>query len=306
MQTDERIVELRNQLRKITTTKEYMVKLQGYLEENDDKLTLGEESFEKEHKDVEKLKHMSLTSILTYFKHDKEEILAKEEQEEIQAAFHVKQLQADRESLLADYNRCFKEISLEASLAEELQECLYRRARSDVNISQQVKELRDSLEKIQQEEKELDEAIVVGNSVLDKVQLALHDLSNASTWGTIDMFGGGVVSTMIKHNNLNNAQDRIADIRNDILRFEKELKDVQEYAFDGVEVSGGMQFADYVFDNFFTDFLVQSKIKNTQRSVSELADTIEKILAKLQQDKKKCEEQSNQLLKQYEDLLNHT
>lgn len=304
MEINNRIVELKKQLHKISSTKEYMVKLENYRKENEDSLQRAETVFKKEHKDVEKLKKMSLTSILTHFKHDKEEILAKEEQEEIQAAFHLKQLQADQETIENDYKRCKREIQQEESIKKELEEYLYQRATSDRNVAEDVRTLRDSIESIQQEEKEISEAMDAGNIVLEEVQLALHDLSGASTWGTIDILGGGFMTTMMKHNNLNNAQRRISNTRNNILRFEKELQDVKEYALVDSQISLGLGLADYIFDNIFTDFFVQSKIKNSQESVTSLANSIEEILSNLKKDKVKCEKRKAQLLKEYRDIIN--
>ncbi|MFR5079194.1 MAG: hypothetical protein ACLTDX_14720 [[Clostridium] innocuum] len=66
-------------------------------------LRQAEKQLKKETRDVEKLNTASVASILAFFAKDKEERLVKEEQEALQAALHVRQLQENAKALRAGY-----------------------------------------------------------------------------------------------------------------------------------------------------------------------------------------------------------
>ena len=87
------IVELRHQLQKIESDKLYLEECIERLHEVESALRQAEKQLKKETRDVEKLNTASVASILAFFAKDKEERLVKEEQEALQAALHVRQLQ---------------------------------------------------------------------------------------------------------------------------------------------------------------------------------------------------------------------
>ena len=58
-------------------------------------------------------------------------------------------------------------------------------------------------------EKEKREAIEAGYAALDALNAAKHSLANARGWGIFDtFFGGGFISSALKHSNMNDANRR--------------------------------------------------------------------------------------------------
>lgn len=55
-------------------------------------------------------------------------------------------------------------------------------------------------------EKEKREAIAAGNRALNSLRAAQENLSSAKNWGLWDMFGGGFISTVVKHSKMDRAQ----------------------------------------------------------------------------------------------------
>jgi len=55
-------------------------------------------------------------------------------------------------------------------------------------------------------EKERKEAIAAGNKALVSLRAAESDLHSAKNWGIVDLFGGGLLTDIIKHSKMNNAQ----------------------------------------------------------------------------------------------------
>lgn len=304
MELDQTIAELKARLHKMDTLEVYIEELKQKLDANDDALTKAEEAYEKEYKDVEKLKKMSLQSFFAYLHHDKEERLAKEEQEAMHAAFHMKQLESDRESMLRELHQCEQEVAQRASVEKTLEEALLERSYRGLDTHEAIVKIRDAMEKLRQEDKEIDEALAAGDVVLQKLNQACDTLRDAHTWGTIDMFGGGLMSAMIKHSHMNNAQQTISEIEKDLRRFQKELKDVGDYQIHHVDMSMGNMVMDIAFDNIFTDYMIRSQIEEVQDSVLALLRKVDETCTKLQTHKQKVQEEYERQHKKYETLLN--
>ena len=130
-------------------------------------------------------------------------------------------------------------------------------------------------------EKEVQEAISAGERALSCLQEAAKELEKARNWGMVDIFGGGLLISIIKHAKINNASSRMDAARNALRVFEKELKDVVMYQELHMEIGDFLTFADFFFDNFLVDFMVQSKITEAARQVDQAIGKVEQLLLQL-------------------------
>ena len=55
-------------------------------------------------------------------------------------------------------------------------------------------------------EKERNEAIAAGERALTSLRAAREELRSAGNWGLVDLFGGGMISGLVKHSKMGNAQ----------------------------------------------------------------------------------------------------
>lgn len=131
------------------------------------------------------------------------------------------------------------------------------------------------------ERKEINEAIVAGEQALNSLYAAQEKLNSARGWGFVDLFGGGFLTDMMKHNKMNDASRCMEDAKNQIRRFQKELSDVQMSVDLRMDVGGFLSFADFFFDGLVADYLVQSKIEDARRQVSDAINMINDILFSL-------------------------
>ncbi|NLW16566.1 MAG: hypothetical protein GX033_02785 [Firmicutes bacterium] len=132
------------------------------------------------------------------------------------------------------------------------------------------------------EERELREAIQAGREVryhLDGVSKALNSASN---WGLWDMFGGGLFVTWAKHSRLNDAKQQIRKAQDACRTFARELRDVQMHLDINLEMDGFLKFADYFFDGFLADIMVQSRINSMRDDVNRQRAYIESTLWRLE------------------------
>lgn len=98
---------------------------------------------------------------------------------------------------------------------------------------------------------------------------AAESLSRAGGWSTYDtFFGGGFLSSLIKQDHVSDAADAIAGVHHALLRLRSELADVALPSDPLVEVPGGpLLVLDALFDNIFSDWMVDSRIRASERSV---------------------------------------
>lgn len=106
-------------------------------------------------------------------------------------------------------------------------------------------------------------------------------LDSAHGWGTWDLVGGGLVSDLAKYGHLDDAQEQIERLQVALRRFKTELADVEIDADVQVTVDGFLKFADFFFDNLFTDWAVLDRIGQSQQQVQDTRRQIERVLARL-------------------------
>lgn len=131
-------------------------------------------------------------------------------------------------------------------------------------------------------EQEKREAIEAGQRALRSLQRAKENLNSAGNWGLVDMFGGGFFTTMIKHSKMDQAKQNMEEAKYNLRSFSKELNDVNMACNLNIDTGDFLTFADYFFDGFFVDWLVQDKINNAKSQVEEAIRRTEAILRQLQ------------------------
>lgn len=128
---------------------------------------------------------------------------------------------------------------------------------------------------------EIQEAIRAGERALESLESARKQLESARKWGYFDMFGGGLVTTMVKHSRLNDASSYLEQARSDLRRFKKELGDISEFGSLGIEVGDFLSFADFFFDGIVADWMVQKKIEDAESKVEAAVIRVNGLLRSL-------------------------
>lgn len=299
------IAELKHRLAKIESMKDYQRELEKRFEQNNAKLEVAYAMVKKENKDVEKLKHASFSSIMAWIAKDKEERLIKEEQEALQAALYLKQLQEETALINEELVHCEEEISQEDAIREALQRLQKEEALKGPK-KEEVQQLYDKLEQETMLEKELQEAIEASYVVTDQLKHAVRELDSASSWGIYDIAGGGMVSSMIKHSHVDEAQQSIAQIQKDMRRFQKELRDVSNIELSEVQMDEWLKFSDIFLDNVLFDFMALSKINDSKAKLNKGLASLIQLQDELLNQKCACLERKltldNKLNKLYQSI----
>ena len=131
-------------------------------------------------------------------------------------------------------------------------------------------------------EKEKREAIEAGRRALNSLQAAKENLNSAKNWGLVDMFGGGFFTTMLKHSKMDQAKQNMEQAKYDLRSFSKELNDVSMVINLNIETGDVLSFADWFFDNFFVDWMVQDRIDKARDQVRDAIWKVENVMRELE------------------------
>lgn len=131
-------------------------------------------------------------------------------------------------------------------------------------------------------EKEKREAIDAGNRALQSLREASKNLESAKNWGVWDMIGGGFIATMAKQSKMNRARENMQQAKFDLRNFSKEFNDVNMACNLDIETEDFLSFADWFFDGFAVDWMVQDRINNARSQVEEAIRRVEQALRQLQ------------------------
>jgi hypothetical protein len=113
-------------------------------------------------------------------------------------------------------------------------------------------------------------------------------LSSARNFGVWDILGGGLVVTAVKHLRISDAQKEVHKIQQLLRRFERELADVQ--IVTDIGLGGFAMFADYFFDGFIVDCIIQTRINSSLDCTREQRVRTQQIVAGLRQKLEEAKE----------------
>lgn len=129
--------------------------------------------------------------------------------------------------------------------------------------------------------KELKEAIAASEDTLEHLHKAQKLFNSAKNWGYFDMFGGGAISTAIKHSKIKSAEDELRQTKMAVQTLKSELSDVNINSSIQIIPDGFLTFADFFFDGILADYLVQNKINTALSQVNSGISQVEEIIENL-------------------------
>lgn len=127
------------------------------------------------------------------------------------------------------------------------------------------------------QEIEIDEALGAVEDALGCLDAAARDLKSAGNWGWFDIFGGGFLTSMLKHGKMETAQRHLSAAQAALGRLADELNDVEGFAGLGPDVGDFLLAADWLFDNAFMDAMVQQRIIESQNRVAQAIAQCEQV-----------------------------
>lgn len=127
--------------------------------------------------------------------------------------------------------------------------------------------------------REVEQARAAGRSALQGLVAARQKLDSADSWSAWDTFGGGgMVSSALKHERLDETRQLLRRAGDLLVHFSRELDDVGVAGVELPEFDGLTRGLDIWFDNVFTDLAVRDRIKRAQRELASALAHVERIV----------------------------
>ncbi len=310
--------KLQNELREALQSQQSADKVRKHLEQLDKRLEAEykqvealAEALEKEDKYYEKLQQLSLKGLFYSVLGNKQQQMEKEKQEYLQAS--LKYDDAIKTSKLMEYERKVlqekldKLVGIDKKVAELLQLREREMTKSGSPQGRQLLAISQKIEAQLRMDHEIVEALAVADETVEVLASMFNYLQKARNWGNWNRRGkGGIVNTMIRRSNVDQARTLASRARFLLQKFEDELRDI--YTDVGsldlsLNMDSFVRFTDIFFDNLISDWIVRQKIQNALAAVRSVHDRVKRMSTTLLARRRSLEATLNQLEEQKEQLL---
>lgn len=299
----ERIAEIKAELNYLDNHRSYLEQLKKELASLLQRKKELEKQLIKENKDVENLEKTTIISLFQSLIGQKEERLEKERYEAMQTSLAYHKAKNEYDIALASVQNLENRYAKEESLLKELETLQLKSSLMSLEEKEQFQKLKrefEEKEEIIKEIKEAQNAGYVASEVLEKVE---ENLKSAKNWGIYDLVGGDFFGAMMKHSRIDEAQRLLQESIYKLNAFEKELKDVQGFHLDLINLSTWDYTFDILFDNIFTDISIQSKISQSLHQIQQALHQVETTLQQLNTDLQNIHNEKENLQKQMQDII---
>jgi hypothetical protein len=135
-----------------------------------------------------------------------------------------------------------------------------------------------TFDQLRHELREIEEAQAAAGRVIAAANDASAKLDSAHAWGTYDTwFGGGLISSLVKHDRIDQAQDLMGSVDHSLRQLRKELADIGIDQVRGVEIGDVHKTLDIWFDNIFSDFATQSRISEADERLEAVGHAVRRL-----------------------------
>ena len=305
-QFDERLQLLQQQMSRRTQLTLQMESLGAQLEEQKRKVQQLQEAANSEQYDVTELESLSFASILARIAGNLDEKLNKEKKEAFAAAAKYESARRELENIQVDIRSLADELhgleTAEAEYKQVLKEKRQALADGGDETAKEILELERRIAYLHSQKAELDEAYEAGSDAMDVARGIADSLSSASGWATWDLLGGGILTDMIKHSHMNDAQQQIGTLQTALRRFRTELADVKIDDDLDFQMDGFTSFGDWFLDGLIFDWMALDHISKSEVQIQNTSNQIAMAISKIQDLQEALDVELREVLDQLDQL----
>lgn len=294
--TNEMLNEIKNNIMALQALEERERKLQSNIYEAKREVEQLLAQYEDESFDVEQLKKESFSTTLLKIFDKYDDKLEKETLQMVNAKIkydkahsHLEDLSKELEELQSRINTLrIDKRTYEAELRHR-EEII--RSQMNTEVYRQYESYEESIKKLQHQLTEMDEAITAARRVKNTATSAIGQLESAEGWATYDVwFKGGIISHMAKYSHIDEAEASFNRLSSQLKSLQRELSDIDMPDIPYVSgIDTTTRAIDFWFDNIFTDLNVRGQIRNNLDEVRKLGNKIDRIIAKIGENKAKVQ-----------------
>jgi hypothetical protein len=262
-------------------------------------------------RDVRRLEGLSLGRVLAALKGSHAEDVNRERAERAAEAYRLREAEAQREVLRRDRDRLSNRL---AGLREASRDWAAALAEKEEYLRQEggpqaeaLLALGEERGRLRAEQQHVEEALTAAHDAGRALAEVADLLSSARGWSSYDtFFGGGAMSSAIKHDRMEEAQQAASFAETQLAVLADELRDVWAgpQVVPSLGVDGTTRFVDIWFDNIFTDMAVADRIARAQASTNAAQHAVHEIIGRLRRGSQEITARSENAARRRIELLN--
>ncbi|MBQ5326585.1 MAG: hypothetical protein J6K80_05225 [Oscillospiraceae bacterium] len=260
-------------------------------------------SWNKEENDVVSIEEGGITGFFLNMFGKKEERLDKERSEAYAAKVKYDSAEREKQAVKYDLDRYLAELESLQSADEEYAALLKERVDAigfgKAANDEDLLALEENLYFLENNRKELDEAIAVGNQAASLAGEVIFHLEKAEELFVWDVLFDSMLVDFQKHDYLDKANHAGEKLQQALRRFRSELADVTIDDDIDVVLDDFLSFADFFFDGLFTSIAVNDRIKKSKANMENARNKIYstlKILENLAADNEMQQQETKEKL----------
>lgn len=130
-----------------------------------------------------------------------------------------------------------------------------------------------------------DEKMIIetAKKAIENLNKAKKHLDTASIWSGIDIFGGGIISGMVKRDGMKMGETYIKEAEENIKYIKEHLQEnpCENINLEVWDIHGTL---DLLFDNIFSDFIIHNRINEAKEKINSAIETLEDIVKNLEEN----------------------
>jgi DNA repair exonuclease SbcCD ATPase subunit len=264
----------------------------------------------EEERDVERLESLSFARVLAALRGSAAEDLDRERAERDAAAYRLREAEYRLTNLFRESRRLDHQRGELAAAHDEWKAALAQKeaylAERGVPESAEVFGIAQERGEVLAERREVAEAVTAAADAGAALDEVASQLASASSWSTYDtFFGGGAISSAVKHDRIDAAQRAASRAETRLAILARELRDVGAGGpvAPALRIDSITSLADIFFDNIFTDWAVDSRISDAKESVARARRAVREVAARLAAREQRLALRSAELAQRRVDLL---
>lgn len=277
-----------DELAKEMAQRDYLVKKRKHIAEELNALSQEEirlsSQVKKETNDHKKFEGLSIKRLLKLFSENYEEMMDKEYREmkiaEYKHAELLDQMQAYQDEIVHITELLKQYVNLDQEYNTLLNA---KRLWANDEGLKAVEQFENEIRMLKNRQTEIEEALDACKTLVMSLKSAKEGLSSAKSWGVFDIIGGGLITSMVKHDHINRASAFIKDASDKAKLLNRELFDLKVYLdIERFEIDTFSKTFDVFFDNIFSDLSIQEEINLAYDNICANTDMADALMHKLE------------------------
>ena len=245
-----------------------------------------EKTMLSQRKDVDRLEGRSLAAFVYLAMGCMEEKLDEERREYYAAKVKYEAAARELEAIEEDIANTEEDLLDLADCEDRYAQALEAKRRAieaaGTDLSGALLRKEQELTTLHSQERELEEAIAAGTTVLRTASDVVNSLRSVENLSYLDRFGKNALADMAKHETWDEAQKLVEELQIHLQQFNKELLDVTIREAMQANIDRMLKFSDTFFENLLAGTPGREQLEKSRTQVNHATDLILGILRQLQ------------------------